>query len=43
MKDGQPPLNAASSRGHYEVVEYLLDKGASVNAVDGVSASPHNY
>ncbi|CAI8010571.1 Protein fem-1 homolog C [Geodia barretti] len=32
---GRPALNAACSRGHYEVAEYLLDQGASVNATDG--------
>ncbi|CAI8050470.1 Ankyrin repeat domain-containing protein 50 [Geodia barretti] len=32
---GRPALNAACSRGRYEVAEYLLDQGASVNATDG--------
>ena len=32
----RPALNAASSFGHDDVVEFLLDHGASVNAVDGV-------
>ena len=42
FKAARPALNAASSQGHYEVVEYLLDCGASVNAIDGVSYSTHN-
>ena len=36
-KGAQSALSAASSRGHYEVAELLLDSGASVNAVDNVS------
>ena len=32
----RPALNAASCFGHDDVVELLLDHGASVNAVDGV-------
>lgn len=43
LKAAQPPLNAASSRGHYEVVELLLDSGASVNAMDGVSVIHISY
>ena len=37
FKGAQTALSAASSRGHFEVAELLLDSGASVNAVDDVS------
>ena len=36
-KGAQSALSAASSHGHYEVAELLLDSGASVTAVDNVS------
>ena len=37
FKGAQTALMAASSRGHYEIAELLLDSGASVNAMDDVS------
>ena len=37
FKGAQTALSTASSRGHYEVAELLLDSGASVNAMDDVS------
>ena len=37
FKGAQTALSAASSRGHYEVAELLLDSGASVHAMDDVS------
>ena len=36
FKDARTALHAASTNGHLNVVEFLLDNGASVNSMDGV-------
>ena len=36
-KDDRTPLHWACSGGHGDIVNYLISKGASVNAVDDVS------
>ncbi|XP_055329076.1 myotrophin-like [Paramacrobiotus metropolitanus] len=38
--DGRPPIHFAADYGQREVIEYLISKGADVNAVDkhGISA-----
>ena len=36
VKDARTALHAASTNGHLNVVEFLLDNGASVNSMDGV-------
>jgi ankyrin repeat protein len=38
--DGQTPLHIALDRGHLEVVKILLDKGASLDAVDNHGQTP---
>ena len=37
MQQGAPPLCVASQEGHLEVVQMLLEYGASVNLVNDVS------
>ena len=39
LQDGESTLMVASSRGHFEIVKQLLDKGAEVNHHDKVSYS----
>ena len=39
LQDGKSPLVMASSRGHFEIVKLLLDKGAEVNHQNKVSYS----
>ena len=39
LQNGQSPLMVELSRGHFEVVKLLLDKGAEVNYQDMVSYS----
>ena len=36
-QDGYTPLIHAAEEGHLAVVEYLLEKGADMEAKDGVS------
>lgn len=36
MQDGFTPLVAASERGHKDIVQMLLDKGADVNKAEKV-------
>lgn len=37
---GRPPLHIAADYGHTEVVDYLISKGADVNAVDKHGFTP---
>lgn len=38
------PLHVAAEKAHYEIAEYLIDKGADINAEDndGVGIFNHN-
>ncbi len=38
MKNG--PLHHAALRGHFDIVKYLLDKGASVTSVNDFQQTP---
>ena len=39
LQNGVSPLMVASSRGHFEIVKLLLDKGAEINHQNNVSYS----
>lgn len=38
--DGAPPLWCAAAAGHLDVVSYLLEKGANVNATTKTNSTP---
>ena len=38
--EGRPPLHYASDYGQREVVEYLISRGADVNAIDKFGITP---
>lgn len=38
--DGAPPLWCAAAAGHLDVVSYLLERGANVNATTKTNSTP---
>ena len=40
MQDGWTPLHFAADKGHVQVAELLLAKGADIEAKDKVGATP---
>jgi ankyrin repeat protein len=39
LQDGKTALMVACAGGHLEVAQYLIDRGADINAKDNVSCS----
>lgn len=37
---GRPPLCVAADYGHFDVIKYLIEKGANVNAIDSHGITP---